>query len=64
MFSGGEKNSFFCIFVIGNNTIATLTEKNRNFACSYKVLRCQGVKVLYFPQECGLLVRQGRINEF
>jgi hypothetical protein len=49
MFSGGEKNSFFCIFVIGNNTIATLTEKNCNFACSYKVLRYQGVKVLYFP---------------
>ncbi len=26
MFSGGEKNSFFC-FVIGNGTIATLAEK-------------------------------------
>jgi hypothetical protein len=25
MFSGGEKNSFFRSFVIGNNTIATLT---------------------------------------
>jgi hypothetical protein len=64
MFSGGEKNSFFCIFVIGNNTIATLTEKNRNFACSYNVLRYEYIKVLYSPQECGLLVRQGRINEF
>jgi len=27
MFSGGEKNSFFCFFVIGNSIIATLTEK-------------------------------------
>jgi hypothetical protein len=41
MFSGGEKNSFFYFSVIGSGTIATLTEKNRNFACSYNVLRYQ-----------------------
>jgi hypothetical protein len=47
MFSGGEKNSFFCS-VIGNNIIATLAEKNHNFTSIYNVLRYQGLNVLYF----------------
>jgi hypothetical protein len=59
MFSGGEKNSFLYFSVIVNTTIATLTEKNRNFACSYNVLRYRGVKVLYFPPECGFACPTG-----
>jgi hypothetical protein len=59
MFSGGEKNSFFYFSVIDNDTIATLTEKNRNFTCSYKILRYQDVKVLYFPPECGFACPAG-----
>jgi hypothetical protein len=58
MFSGGEKNSFFYFSVIGSSTIATLTEKNRNFACSYNVLRYEYIKVLYFPSKYGFAYPQ------
>jgi hypothetical protein len=57
MFSGGEKNSFhsgiphvvsYVCSVIGNDTIATLAEKNYNFTCTYKVLRYLGLKVHFW----------------